>query len=88
MVLIRSVTSADGAVVTGQIRIKKLVWDVALAADTLTLQDSAANAIITLNGGAATSTLSVDFNDEGLFMPSGHKVSQISANGKLFIYGD
>lgn len=87
MVLIRAVTSADGAAVTGQIRIRKLVYLAALAADTVTLKDGKGNTVWSANGGAATSSQSFDFTDEGLFLPSGHQVSAISANDTLYIYG-
>lgn len=87
MVLLRRVTSADGAVVTGQIRIKKIVYLAALAADTVTLQDGAGNTVWSANGGAATSSQNFDFQDDGLFLPGGHKVSAISASDVLEIYG-
>lgn len=87
MVLLRRVTSADGAVVTGPIRIKKIVYLAALAADTVTLQDGAGNTVWSANGGAATSSQSFDFIDDPLFLPSGHKVSAISASDVLQIYG-
>lgn len=87
MVLLRRVTSADGAVVTGQIKIKKIVYLAALAADTVTLQDGAGNTIWSANGGAATSSQNFDFIDDPLFSSSGHKVSAISASGVLYLYG-
>lgn len=87
MVLLRRVTSADGAVVTGQIKIKKIVYLAALAADTVTLQDGAGNAVWSANGGAATSSQNFDFTDDPLFLTAGHKVSQISASDVLYLYG-
>ena len=85
MQFLRRVTSADGAVVTGQIRIRKINYNAALAADTVTLQDSAGNVIWAANGTAATSSQTFDFAD-GMVL-NGHKVSAISASDVLFIYG-
>jgi hypothetical protein len=87
MILIRSVTSADGAIVTGQIRIRKLIFVAAAAADSVTLKDGKGVTTVVLNGGAATSSQSCDFGDEGLFLPSGHQVTAITAGDTLYIYG-
>jgi hypothetical protein len=87
MVLLRRVTSADGAVVTGQIKIKKIVYLAALAADTVTLKDGAGNTVWAANGGAATSSQSFDFIDDPLNLPSGHQVSAISSSDVLYLYG-
>jgi hypothetical protein len=88
MVLLRRVTSADGAVVTGQLRVAKIVYCAALAADTVVIQDNAGNTIFQANGNAATSTQTFDFSDGGgLFFLNGHKVSTISASDVLLIYG-
>lgn len=87
MVLLRRVTSADSSVVTGQIKIKKIVYLAALAADTVTLQDGAGNTVWSANGGAATSSQNFDFIDDPLNLPSGHKVSAISGSDVLYLYG-
>lgn len=87
MVLLRRVTSADSSVVTGQIKIKKIVYLAALAADTVTLQDGAGNTIWQANGGAATSSQNFDFINDPLFSGNGHKVSAISSSDVLLIYG-
>lgn len=88
MVLIRKVTSADGAVVTGQLNVKKLYWkSPATIADTCVIQDGAGNEVITLVCEVALQSQVVDFINEGLFFkPTGIKVSTL-ASGNLYIYG-
>ena len=87
MVLVRKVTSADGAVVTGQMNIRKLYWkSPATIADTCVIQDSAGNEIITLVCEVALQSQVVEFPQEGFYIkPAGMKVSTL-ASGNLYIY--
>jgi hypothetical protein len=86
MLQLRAVSSADGGVVAGQIKIRKLVWSPTAAASFI-LQDGAGNTILTLTPPAAA-VVNIDFGDEGLtFGATGHKVSTLSGGGTVYLYG-
>jgi hypothetical protein len=86
MVFSRAVTSADGAVVTGDVRIRKLVFNAAAAADTCAIKNAAGTVILTLNGSAATSSQECDFGEEGLKLIGGYQVSAITAGDTLYVF--
>ena len=84
--LLRAVSSADGAVVTGQIVIKKLNWSPTGAA-SLVLKDGAGNTKLTLTPPAAA-VVDINFEDGGLFFgATGHQVSSLSGGGTVYLYG-
>jgi hypothetical protein len=88
MVLVRKVSSADSTPVASPFSIRKLYWKGPVTiGDTVVLQDSAANEIITLVCEVASQSQVVEFPNEGFrISAAGHKVSTI-ASGTLYIYG-
>jgi hypothetical protein len=90
MILLRSVSSTDGAVVAGQLKLRKLIWSPTAAA-TFTLKDGGGNTILVLTPAAA-GVVSLDFGDEGLYFSAtganaGHQVTTLTGGGAVQFFG-
>ena len=87
MRLLRKLTTADSAVVTGTTYIRKIYWKgPGTIGDTLVLQDGLGNEQITLVCEVAAQSQIVDFEPEGLGPLNGTKVSTL-ASGNAYLYG-
>jgi len=85
MIFYRSLSSADGAVVTGQIKLRKIMWS-PTGAGSLVLQNNGTT-ILTLTPPAAA-IVNVDFPEEGLLLYGNHQFSTLSGGGTVYLYQD
>lgn len=87
MKLLRTVSSADSAAVAGTIFIRRAYWlNPVTPGDTVVIQDNATNTQLSLRCETANQSQYLTFENEGLQIVGGHKVSTI-ASGTLYLYG-
>lgn len=87
MKLLRKLTSADSAVVSGTANVRMIYWlNPVNIGDTVVLQDGSANEQITLRCEVAAQSQVFEFLTEGLGPLNGSKVSTL-ASGTVYLYG-
>lgn len=86
MILLRKVSSAESSSTLGTTYIRRIYWlNPTSSGDTVVLQDSSANEVITLRCEAANQSQFFDFADSGLRL-NGSKISTLGS-GTVYLYG-
>ena len=87
MVLLRSVSSADTNPITGTVVFRRVYWlNPVTPGDTVVIQNASGTTELSLRCESANQSQFLDFENEGLEVVGGYKVSTI-ASGTLYLYG-